>query len=317
MEATPIVCDGLPFTRYMLAGAVAGMTEHVAMFPVDTVKTRMQVDPRLLQSHGVGQYSTVGRAVAEILKQEGARGMYRGVGAMALGAGPAHAVYFACYEKVKRVLNGGGGAIHPLAAGTAGATATIVSDAVALPMDVVKQRLQLPKGSGYLGVWNCVTRILKEEGFHAFFRSYPTTLLMNIPYTAIHFSVYESAKEMLGGDSEELEESFWTHLGAGGLAGASAAAATTPLDVVKTRMQTECAFRTPDALCTKSLEKCVVGGSLVGNEHPTIIKCMKNISAMEGPRGLIKGLVPRIMFHAPAAAICWTSYEAMKAFLSK
>ena len=39
----PLVCDGLPFTKYMIAGAVAGMTEHVAMFPVDTIKTRMQV----------------------------------------------------------------------------------------------------------------------------------------------------------------------------------------------------------------------------------------------------------------------------------
>jgi hypothetical protein len=38
-------CDGLPFTRYMMAGAVAGMVEHVAMFPVDTIKTRMQVSP--------------------------------------------------------------------------------------------------------------------------------------------------------------------------------------------------------------------------------------------------------------------------------
>lgn len=39
------VCDGLPLSRYMLAGAVAGMVEHVAMFPVDTIKTRMQVTP--------------------------------------------------------------------------------------------------------------------------------------------------------------------------------------------------------------------------------------------------------------------------------
>jgi len=38
-------CDGLPFSRYMMAGAVAGMVEHVAMFPVDTIKTRMQVHP--------------------------------------------------------------------------------------------------------------------------------------------------------------------------------------------------------------------------------------------------------------------------------
>jgi hypothetical protein len=43
-------CDGLPFSRCMIAGAVAGMVEHVAMFPVDTIKTRMQVRPMMHQS---------------------------------------------------------------------------------------------------------------------------------------------------------------------------------------------------------------------------------------------------------------------------
>lgn len=30
------------FTQHMLSGAVAGTTEHLAMYPVDTIKTRMQ-----------------------------------------------------------------------------------------------------------------------------------------------------------------------------------------------------------------------------------------------------------------------------------
>jgi len=333
------VCDGLPLSRYMLAGAVAGMVEHVAMFPVDTIKTRMQVDPKLLQGNAArsGMYRSVFRSVKGILKHEGVRGFYRGVAAMALGAGPAHAVYFATYEKCKQALvssgvgaNSSNSGVHPAAAGLSGSLATVVSDAVALPMDVVKQRLQLP-GTPYKGVANCVSRVLREEGVAAFFRSYQTTLVMNIPYTAVHFAVYESAKQMLGGDVEELEDRLLTHVTAGGSAGGIAAAITTPLDVVKTRLQTDCALRSSNQVCKVGKEPCSsrpvpVPTVLATNppstitattaHNPNIIQCMQRIAAVEGPTALLKGLAPRIMFHTPAAAICWTTYEAMKKVLT-
>jgi len=43
MAARHELHDGLSFPQYMLAGSVAGMVEHMAMFPVDLVKTRMQM----------------------------------------------------------------------------------------------------------------------------------------------------------------------------------------------------------------------------------------------------------------------------------
>lgn len=59
---------------------------------------------------------------------------------------------------------------------------------------------------------------------------------MNIPFTALHFSTYESSKKLL---ALEEDESLVVQLTAGGLAGGVSAALTTPLDVVKTRLQLE------------------------------------------------------------------------------
>jgi len=64
---------------------------------------------------------------------------------------------------------------------------------------------------------------------------------MNVPYTAVHFATYESSKTHFStaANGEVSEETLLVQLGAGGLAGGLAAAITTPLDVVKTRLQLE------------------------------------------------------------------------------
>ncbi|KAG6403569.1 hypothetical protein SASPL_135794 [Salvia splendens] len=76
--------DGLKFWQFMIAGSVAGMAEHMAMFPVDTIKTQMQA----LSSCPLNS-ATVNQAIRSILKSDGATGFYRGIAAMGIGAGPA------------------------------------------------------------------------------------------------------------------------------------------------------------------------------------------------------------------------------------
>ena len=168
------------------------------------------------------------------------RSLYRGVSAAGLGAGPAHAVYFATYEKCKVAFGGGNVNEHaPVAHALAGACATVLADGLQNPVDTVKQRLQIAD-SPYKGALDCVAKTFRNEGVRAFYRSYPTTLAMNVPFTAIHFAAYESAKTALFKASEAEKEGFAVQFAAGGVAGGLAAAATTPMDVVKTRMQTQC-----------------------------------------------------------------------------
>ncbi|KAM0002893.1 putative mitochondrial carrier protein [Helianthus debilis subsp. tardiflorus] len=291
--------DGLHFYQFMIAGSIAGMVEHMAMFPIDTIKTRMQVLGSCpIKSAGLRQ------AIHSILKSDGPAGFYRGIAAMGLGAGPAHAVYFSMYELCKETFtnpNNNNSYHNSIGHAGAGVCATVMSDAVFTPMDMVKQRLQLGIGGRYKGVWDCVKRVLREEGFGAFYASYRTTILMNAPFTAVHFATYEAAKRGLMGVSEESvsDERLVVHATAGAAAGALAAAVTTPLDVVKTQLQCQ----------------GVCGCDRYANG--SIKDVLKTIVKKDGYRGLFRGWMPRMLFHAPAAAICWSTYEAGKAFFQE
>lgn len=286
--------DGLYFWQFMVAGSIAGSVEHMAMFPIDTIKTRMQaLGSCPIKSVGFGH------AVRSLLRSDGPSAFYRGIGAMGLGAGPAHAVYFSVYEVSKKFLSRGNSS-NSAAHAVSGVFATVASDAVFTPMDMVKQRLQLGN-SPYKGVLDCVNRVLKEGGLKAFYASYRTTVLMNAPFTAVHFSTYEAAKRGLMGISPETadDERLVVHATAGAVAGALAAAVTTPLDVVKTQLQCQ-------GICGCDRFK---SGS-ISDVFRTILK-------KDGYRGLLRGWIPRMVFHAPAAAICWSTYEASKTFFQE
>lgn len=286
--------DGLKFWQFMIAGSIAGMVEHMAMFPVDTIKTQMQA----LSSCPIKSI-TVNQAVRSILKSDGARGLYRGIAAVGIGAGPAHAVYFSVYEVCKRRFSGGN-PDNSAAHAASGVCATVACDAVLTPTDVVKQRLQL-RGSPYNGVWDCAGRVMREEGIRAFFASYRTTVVMNAPFTAVHFATYEAAKRGLTDVSPEsaADARLVVHATAGAAAGALAAAVTTPLDVVKTQLQCQ-------GVC--GCDRFVTGS--IQDVFQTIVK-------KDGYTGLMRGWMPRMLFHAPAAAICWSTYEAAKALFQE
>ena len=399
--------SSMEYTQHMFAGAFAGTMEHTVMFPVDTVKTRMQLVAAASSSASASASSltssssssstssmnmiksTIPNAIRSILKTDGVKGLYRGVVAGGLGAGPAHAVYFATYEYGKKMFR-----LNPRASSSssaygefvadasAGALATIVGDAVQTPLDTVKQRMQMQLGGNcpsevkamsgegiggggssssrismnsisssssnttgpaatrkFKSAFDALRTIVRNEGAHVLYRSYPTTLIMNVPFTAIHVGLYESAKRAL--KIEEEDEGFRTQFLAGGFAGGIAGFLTTPMDVVKTRMQTHCEVAlgcdvSKTVETATANQTCAVRGdpklcvSTTTSSTPTptapplssssrsvyasanAFKVARHVAEREGAKALFSGATARVLFHVPAAAICWTAYEFMK-----
>ncbi|KZF21872.1 mitochondrial RNA splicing protein [Xylona heveae TC161] len=286
--------EGLPpnfsLGANMIAGAFAGIMEHSVMYPIDLLKTRMQV----VNPSPTAVYTGLTNAVAQISRLEGFRSLWKGISSVVVGAGPAHAVYFATYEAVKHAMGGNeGDEHHPLAAATSGACATISSDALMNPFDVIKQRMQL-HGAAYRTIAHCAKSVYRTEGFKAFYVSYPTTLCMTVPFTAAQFTAYESLSKVMN-PSKAYDPV--THCVAGGLAGGFAAGITTPLDVIKTLLQTKGTATDVEIRNARGL-----------------FEAAAIINRRDGFRGFFRGLKPRIITTMPSTAICWSAYEMAKAY---
>ncbi|XP_048836115.1 mitoferrin-1 [Brienomyrus brachyistius] len=281
----------------MTAGAVAGILEHTVMYPVDSVKTRMQS----LQPDPKAQYRSVYEALHRIIRTEGLLRPFRGLNITMLGAGPAHALYFACYERVKHILSDviqNGGNSH-LANGVAGSVATVLHDAVMNPAEVVKQRMQM-YNSPYRGLLDCVRSVKRAEGMAAFYRSYSTQLAMNVPFQAVHFVTYEFMQERLNPQRCYQPAS---HIVSGAAAGAVSAAVTTPLDVCKTLLNTQ--------------EDTVLSSMSMRGHLSGMANAFRTVYRLGGLPAFFKGVQARVIYQMPSTAIAWSVYEFFKYFLTQ
>lgn len=152
-------------------------------------------------------------------------------------------------------------------------------------------------GSTYPTIWQCARSVFRAEGLSAFYVSYPTTLTMTIPFTATQFMAYESISQVL---NPQKGYDPTTHCIAGGLAGAFAAGITTPLDVIKTLLQTR-------GLSSQAEVRSVNG----------LFAAAKIIKREYGWAGFLRGLKPRIVTTMPSTAICWSAYEMAKAYFKR
>ncbi|KAF7430521.1 Fe(2+) transporter [Pleurotus ostreatus] len=271
----------------MLAGAFAGISEHAVMYPVDSIKTRMQV----FATSPAAVYTGIGNAFTRISSTEGMRALWRGVSSVILGAGPAHAVQFGTLEAVKELAGGNAAGNQWVATSLAGASAAITSDALMNPFDVIKQRMQVHK-SEFRSVFACARTVFMKEGITAFYVSYPTTLMITIPSNAVQFTVYDHLKKWI---NPRGEYSPTTHMIAGAVSGGVAAAVTTPLDVAKTILQTRGTARETELRNVRGLADA-----------------FRVIWRRDGIKGFGRGLTPRVLTHMPSNALCWLSYEFFK-----
>jgi solute carrier family 25 iron transporter 28/37 len=146
--------------------------------------------------------------------------------------------------------------------------------------------------STFRSIRECARSVYSKEGFAAFYISLPTTLVMSIPFQSIQFSTYETFRRLLNSDGHYDPK---THMMAGALAGTIASSVTTPMDVIKTLLQTRGTSTDPRIQ------------QVAGFREATAI-----IMERYGFMGFFRGFKPRVLTHMPSAAISWSVYEYFK-----
>ncbi|KAF2276188.1 mitochondrial carrier [Westerdykella ornata] len=306
-----------PYLRSLIAGGLAGTTVDLSLFPLDTLKTRLQSSAGFTASGGF-------------------TGIYRGVGSALIGSAPGAALFFITYDSIKRALlppaaadalattsttltltdttitegriaynvegkpytehtraadmgeKGRAAAVHMLAA----SAGEIAACAVRVPTEVVKQRAQAIQHPSSL---SALVHILSHRGTHGYlhvwrelYRGWGITVMREVPFTVIQFPLWESLKQWRlrstgrlgpGHDVSGLEGGVL-----GSLAGAVAAGITTPLDVLKTRM-------------------------MLARERVAMLTMLRTILRESGPQAFFKGLGPRVGWISAGGAIFLGSYQ--------
>lgn len=126
-----------------------------------------------------------------LYNEEGFFRFWKGANVVSTGCIPAHGAQFCVYETLKHKLDYNNEKFEMITTLGIGATTTFAHDFFITPSDMVKQRLQLCKS---LTAVQCIKNIMRNEGIKGLYRSYPLTVMMNIPYQSIVVCTNENMK---------------------------------------------------------------------------------------------------------------------------
>ncbi|CAI6241550.1 unnamed protein product [Periconia digitata] len=275
-----------PYMRSLMAGGLAGTTVDLSLYPLDTLKTRLQ--------------SSAGFAASG-----GFTGIYRGVGSAVIGSAPGAALFFITYDSIKRHLaappttarnaegklytehqsnTGREAGVHMLAA----SLGEVAACAVRVPTEVVKQRAQASQHPSSLSALTYILNQRHTRGFahvwRELYRGWGITIIREVPFTVIQFPLWEVLKRWRTSATGKSEVSGLEGGLLGSVAGAVAAGVTTPLDVLKTRM-------------------------MLAKEKVGMFDMLRTILRQAGPRAFFSGIGPRIGWISAGGAIFLGSYQ--------
>lgn len=295
--ASPIWCC-------MLAGGFGGAIGDSSMHSLDTVKTRQQgllFNPK---------YRNMVPAYATILKEEGLlRGLYGGYTPAILGLFPSTAAFFGAYELTKRTMIHDWHMNETVSYLVAGILGDLALSVFYVPSEVLKTRLQLQgrynnphtRGCGYnyRNLRDAVRSIARTEGVSALSYGYKETLFRDLPFSALQFAFYEKFRQVAIRNNDLSDLPVALELLTGAAAGGLAGTLTTPLDVIKTRIQT--------ATVDSAAEHKPVSASawLRGSTLTALHSIYKN----EGILGLFSGVGPRFIWTGVQSSIMLLLYQ--------
>ena len=178
-------------------------------YPLDLVRTRLAAQTT------TRHYDGLVNALFVIGRDEGARGLYRGLAPTLTGVGPNLAINFAAYETFRRLASDHASAANARNDGSfvlpawvtsllCGSSAAVVSATATYPLDLVRRRLQMVKGGARVGIASTFAQVWAKEGFVGFYRGIIPEYAKVVPGVTITYATYELLKRSIGVDTGRL-----------------------------------------------------------------------------------------------------------------
>ncbi|CAL4950574.1 unnamed protein product [Urochloa decumbens] len=269
------------------AGAAAGAAAKTVTAPLDRVKI-------LMQTHSVrvaGETTKKGigflEAIADIGKEEGLKGYWKGNLPQVIRIIPYSAVQLFSYEVYKKIFRRKDGELTVFGRLAAGACAGMTSTLVTYPLDVL--RLRLAVQSGHSTMSQVALNMLREEGLASFYGGLGPSLIGIAPYIAVNFCVFDLMKKSV---PEKYKNRPETSLATALLSATFATMMCYPLDTVRRQMQ------------------------MKGTPYYTIFDAIPGIVERDGLVGLYRGFVPNALKNLPNSSIKLTAFDTVKTLLA-
>jgi solute carrier family 25 protein 39/40 len=243
---------------------------------------------------------------------------------------PNTVLYFACYEEFRERIKRSDFVPVSFGPAVAGAAARLVATFATAPLELIKTRqaAQIGGGEAAGGLIAEMSHLVRVEGAFSLYKGLGPTLMRDVPFSAVYWYFVEKFRVGWGDESQYSQtEQAGQALVNGSLAGMLAAAVTTPLDVVKTRLQVIPSVEIESVLETSTAAVCCDNHVAIAYDakpavqkvspSSTTLAMMKQIIREEGLNGLWRGNQARMFKVAPACAIMLSSYEIGKRLLSE
>ncbi|KAF2496392.1 calcium dependent mitochondrial carrier protein-like protein [Lophium mytilinum] len=312
----------VPNPGYFVAGGLAGIVSRTATAPLDRLKVYLIAQTGVAKEavHAAktgafvkaaqNSWRPLANATKELWAAGGIRSLYAGNGLNVVKVMPESAIKFGSYEAAKRVFarfegHNDPSQIHSWSKFFAGGVAGMVSQFAIYPLDTVKFRMQCDTVAGGLRgnalIIDTSLKMWRNGGIPAFYRGLPMGLFGIFPYAALDLGTFEYLKRAMasrnarirGCHEDDAQPGGFMTAAMGAFSGAFGASAVYPLNLLRTRLQSQ-------------------GTVLHPRTYTGIVDVTRQTIKGEGVRGLFKGLTPNLLKVVPAVSITYVVYDKSK-----
>ncbi|KAF9818135.1 hypothetical protein IEO21_02977 [Rhodonia placenta] len=289
----------------LTAGTAGGVAQVLVGQPFDIVKVRMQTAPQ-------GTYSGMLHCAGGILKNEGPLAFYKGTLTPLLGIGICVSIQFGALEWTKRffarrnIESGVGGpdglGLNSGQLFTAGVFAGVANGVVSGPVEHIRIRLQTQSATNptYAGPFDAIKKIYSQHGVAGIYKGQVVTLWREALGYGVYFLAYEKLmqREMARKGIRRDQVNPANAVLFGAAAGYALWAIIYPIDMIKSRIQTD-GFSRAD-----------------GQKYKSTLDCVRTVWRTEGIGAFTRGLTPTLIRSPFANGATFLGFEMAMRLLS-